>query len=124
MGWGSHLYRRRPRSRALIFPHSPFSKASFAAATALSTSLTWARDTWQRACRGVEPEASGAPGGPAGEAGLMRGVAGRRGCVHVPWGLRLPDPKQGDRRGLLLSVFDQEQEQAHMLRGPVGRSAS
>ena len=56
-GWGrgSHLYRRRPRSRALIFPHSPFSKASFAAATALSTSLTWARDTWQRTCRGAEP---------------------------------------------------------------------
>lgn len=46
----SHLYRRRPRSRAFIFPHSPFSKASFAAATALSTSLTWARDTWQMTC--------------------------------------------------------------------------
>lgn len=44
---GSHLYSSRPRSRALIFPHRPFSKASLAAATALSTSVTWARDTRQ-----------------------------------------------------------------------------
>lgn len=41
----------RPRSLGFIFPHSPSSNASLAAATAVSTSLIWARDTSQIACR-------------------------------------------------------------------------
>lgn len=40
-----------PLSLGFILPHSPSSKASLAAATALSTSLIWARDTSQMACR-------------------------------------------------------------------------
>lgn len=40
-----------PLSLGFILPHSPSSKASLAAPTALSTSLIWARDTSQMACR-------------------------------------------------------------------------
>lgn len=75
----THLYRSRPRSRAFIFPHSPFSKASFAAATALSTSLTWARDTWQMTC-GRNRDVTVSPGSlPHPEA------TQRQGPHHVGW---------------------------------------
>ena len=54
-----------------------------------------------------------------GEGRAHSGGSGRKEglCFHVPWGLRHPDPKQGNRCRLLLSVFDQEQKQTHMLRG-------
>jgi len=40
----------RPLSLAFILPHSPFSNASFAAATALSTSANEAEDTLAITC--------------------------------------------------------------------------
>lgn len=45
------LYISLPLSLGFILPHSPSSKASLAAATALSTSLTWAKETSQMAYR-------------------------------------------------------------------------
>lgn len=43
----------RPLSLAFILPHSPFSNASFAAATALSTSANEAEDTLAIICQKV-----------------------------------------------------------------------
>lgn len=49
----THLYMSRPLSLAFILPHSPFSNASFAAATALSTSANEAEDTLAIICQKV-----------------------------------------------------------------------
>jgi len=50
----TYLYMSRPLSLAFILPHSPFSNASFAAATALSTSAKEAEDTLAITCHQVE----------------------------------------------------------------------
>lgn len=49
----TYLYMSRPLSLAFILPHSPFSNASFAAATALSTSANEAEDTLAIICQKV-----------------------------------------------------------------------